>query len=73
MVAATLEDAVLVEKRPNLPGTTSAQRPNWSQALPLPLERLVTDSGVGRLVDVLAWRRSDATRDEGSGRPAAGG
>jgi 4-alpha-glucanotransferase len=38
LVAATLEDALAVEARPNLPGTTS-ERPNWSHALPLPLER----------------------------------
>ena len=36
-VAATLEDGLAMEHRPNLPGTTS-ERPNWSHALPLPLE-----------------------------------
>ena len=38
LVAATLEDALAVEARTNLPGTTS-ERPNWSHALPLPLEK----------------------------------
>ncbi len=46
LVAATLEDALSVEERVNLPGTVGAQRPNWSIALPLPLEELVEDAGV---------------------------
>jgi 4-alpha-glucanotransferase len=37
ILLATLEDALAVEERPNLPGTTR-ERPNWSLALPLPLE-----------------------------------
>jgi 4-alpha-glucanotransferase len=41
-----LEDALSVEERVNLPGTVGAQRPNWSIALPLPLEELVEDAGV---------------------------
>lgn len=39
-VTATLEDAAGVAERPNIPGTTEEQRPNWSIALPLPLEDL---------------------------------
>ncbi len=50
MVAATLEDALGVEERPNLPGTTSAQRANWSQPLPMPLEAITRDAGVASLV-----------------------
>ncbi|HEV2885710.1 MAG TPA: 4-alpha-glucanotransferase [Jatrophihabitans sp.] len=38
LLAATLEDAVGVERRPNLPGTTRQQ--NWSLPLPIPLEEL---------------------------------
>ncbi|MBI4493329.1 MAG: 4-alpha-glucanotransferase [Chloroflexi bacterium] len=41
LLAATLEDALAVEERPNMPGTT-AERPNWSLALPLPLEAIET-------------------------------
>jgi 4-alpha-glucanotransferase len=41
LVAATLEDALAVEDRTNLPGTTT-ERPNWSHALPLPLEQALT-------------------------------
>ena len=38
---ATLEDALAVEERPNVPATTH-ERPNWSLALPVPLEDLET-------------------------------
>jgi 4-alpha-glucanotransferase len=37
VVAATLEDALLVEERPNMPGTTD-QWPNWRIALPATIE-----------------------------------
>jgi 4-alpha-glucanotransferase len=39
LVAATLEDALAVEERPNMPGTVD-EWPNWSIALPVPLEDL---------------------------------
>jgi 4-alpha-glucanotransferase len=39
VVTATLDDAAAVEERPNLPGTTT-EWPNWSIALPMPLEEL---------------------------------
>ncbi|HEX2141090.1 MAG TPA: 4-alpha-glucanotransferase, partial [Candidatus Limnocylindria bacterium] len=42
LVAATLDDALRVERRPNLPGTTH-QHPNWSIPLPVPLEELMAD------------------------------
>jgi 4-alpha-glucanotransferase len=38
-VTATLEDALAVEERPNMPGTTM-EWPNWCLALPAPLEAL---------------------------------
>ncbi len=53
LVAATLEDALGVEERPNLPGTMAPQRPNWSRALPIPLEEIVDAPGVGALVEAL--------------------
>jgi 4-alpha-glucanotransferase len=40
-VTATLDDAFAVEERPNTPGTTT-EWPNWSLALPAPLEVLET-------------------------------
>jgi 4-alpha-glucanotransferase len=39
VIVATLEDALAVEERPNMPGTTT-QWPNWSLALPGGLEAL---------------------------------
>lgn len=54
LVAATLEDALRVEERPNLPGTVSAQRANWSLALPAPIEDLAADSRVASVVEAMA-------------------
>ncbi|MGQ0521607.1 MAG: 4-alpha-glucanotransferase [Actinomycetota bacterium] len=45
VLAASLDDALGVEERPNLPGTTT-ERPNWSLALPLPLEAIEADPTV---------------------------
>jgi 4-alpha-glucanotransferase len=53
LLVATLEDALGVEERPNLPGTTSERR-NWSRALPLPLEEVFERSlprQIGRALD----------------------
>lgn len=56
LVAATLEDALGVAERPNLPGTMAPARDNWSLALPVPLEEIREDPGVAELAEVL--RRS---------------
>jgi 4-alpha-glucanotransferase len=53
LVAATLEDALALRQRPNLPGTTD-ERPNWSLTLPVPLADVFTDPLVGRVVAALA-------------------
>lgn len=50
LAVATLEDALAVERRPNLPGTTEADRANWSIALPSTLEELAGDPFVARLI-----------------------
>ena len=52
LVAATLEDALALRQRPNLPGTTD-ERPNWSATLPVPLAEVFTDPLVNRVVDAL--------------------
>lgn len=54
-VLATLEDALGVEHRPNLPGTVD-EHPNWRVALPVPLERFDT-AGAGELAAELSRRR----------------
>ena len=57
VVTATLDDALCVEERPNLPGTT-VERPNWSLALPRPLEELMDDPVVAQIAEALQ-RRAD--------------
>jgi 4-alpha-glucanotransferase len=53
VVTATLEDALAVEERPNMPGTTT-DWPNWSLALPASLEDLETHG--------LAWAVAEPKR-----------
>jgi 4-alpha-glucanotransferase len=53
VVTATLEDALAVEERPNMPSTT-AEWPNWSLALPTPLGNLETQA--------LTWAVADTFR-----------
>ena len=53
LVTATLEDALAVEERPNMPGTTD-QWPNWSIALPAPLEEVEERPGPRRIAEALA-------------------
>jgi 4-alpha-glucanotransferase len=53
LVTATLDDALAVIERPNVPGTTR-ERPNWSLALPTPLETLETTPLALRLAAALA-------------------
>jgi 4-alpha-glucanotransferase len=52
LVGATLEDALALRRRPNLPGTTD-ERPNWSTTLPVPLAEVFTDPLVSRVVEAL--------------------
>ena len=53
ILTATFEDALGVEERPNQPGTTD-ERPNWSLALPLPLEAIEEHDGPRRIADALS-------------------
>jgi 4-alpha-glucanotransferase len=55
MVTATLDDGMCVHERPNLPGTTT-ERPNWSLALPTPIEELTQDRVVNRVASALGAR-----------------
>lgn len=52
VILATLDDALAVVERPNMPGTTTAW-PNWSLALPLPLEEIEEQELPRRLAKVL--------------------
>jgi 4-alpha-glucanotransferase len=60
VVTATLEDALAVEERPNMPSTTT-EWPNWSLALPTSLENLQTLAFTRAVADTLRRRRSPQT------------
>jgi len=61
LIAATLDDALCVEQRANMPGTTR-EWPNWSIALPAPLEELEADPRPRRLAEILSRRSSPPPR-----------
>jgi 4-alpha-glucanotransferase len=56
LVAATLDDALYVTERPNLPGTTT-QRPNWQYGLPMPLNEILDQPGVATTAAILGDRQ----------------
>ena len=57
LLAATLEDALGVAERPNLPGTTGDRRANWSLALPVPMEGIQTEPACRALAGILGSAR----------------
>jgi 4-alpha-glucanotransferase len=57
IVTATLDDALAVEERPNMPGTVS-EWPNWSIALPVPLEELEQAPLARLIAKAFAQRRA---------------
>jgi 4-alpha-glucanotransferase len=62
LVAATLEDALGVVDRPNVPGTTT-ERPNWTLPLPVPLDDLAGHPRVRRLAAILSKGMSGSVRE----------
>ena len=52
IVLASFEDALGIEERPNVPGTTT-ERPNWRLAMPKPLEDIERDDGVLRIAQAM--------------------
>jgi 4-alpha-glucanotransferase len=52
IVLVSLEDALGVEERPNVPGTTT-EWPNWRLALPTPIGEIERADGVLRIVEVM--------------------
>src|SRR5467141_4104984 len=52
IVLASLEDALGVIERPNVPGTTT-EFPNWRRALPNPIEEVEGADGVNRIADAM--------------------
>jgi 4-alpha-glucanotransferase len=61
ILTATLDDAMAVEERPNMPATTH-EWPNWSIALPEPLETLEKNRTASRIARVLSKGRKPARR-----------
>ena len=59
LLCATLEDAALAERRPNIPGA-DPDRPNWSLSLPRPIDEIVDDEVATSIAQVL----DRATREE---------
>jgi 4-alpha-glucanotransferase len=62
LVVAALDDALGVERRPNVPGTTT-ERPNWSLALPCAVEDLEGAPGIAATVAAMRTGRGDARPD----------
>ena len=60
LLNATLDDALAVPERPNLPGTTD-ERPNWSLALPVPLEDIEVNERVAAIRCALCRTRQPAS------------
>ncbi len=67
-VVATLDDALGVIERPNMPGTVD-EWPNWSLALPVAVEDLPDHPGVQGIADALRSRRSRHSRASHQGEP----
>jgi 4-alpha-glucanotransferase len=65
IVTATLEDAMAVEERPNMPATMH-EWPNWSLALPQPIETLMKAPLAKRIAKAFS-RRTRLRRSRGSG------
>ncbi len=62
ILTAALEDAAAVEERPNMPATMEDQHPNWSTALPLPIEELMQADLPRKIANALTRERSAIER-----------
>jgi 4-alpha-glucanotransferase len=65
LLSVTLEDALALEERPNFPATTNDQWPNWSQALPAPLETFPEHPLLNAVGEVCSRRRAAAKAPSG--------
>jgi len=57
LITATLDDALAVSERPNLPGTNIAT--NWSMTLPVPLE-MIKKKKLVREISRICSRKSES-------------
>jgi 4-alpha-glucanotransferase len=62
IVLASLEDALGVSERPNVPGTTT-EFPNWKLALPLSIEEIEKAAGPRRIAAVMKRARRNLSPD----------
>lgn len=60
VLAASLDDALTVEERPNIPATNGDQNPNWSLALPAPIEEVMESALARKIAMVLGARNKMA-------------
>ncbi len=65
LVTAGLEDALEVEERPNFPGTMT-EWPNWSIALPIPVEEIQSDARSASIAEIMKPRSIDPTEGPGN-------
>lgn len=56
ILTAALDDALCVEERPNVPATMEDKNPNWSIALPVPIEELMKAELPKRIAEALQRR-----------------
>ena len=61
VLTATLDDVLAVEERPNMPSTTT-EWPNWSIALPQPIEEIMVRPAALSIAKSLSRPRSKRTR-----------
>jgi 4-alpha-glucanotransferase len=71
IVLASLEDALAVHERPNVPGTT-AEFPNWRIALPATIEEIEQAEGPRRIVSEMAGAGRANHRPRRSREPSPG-
>lgn len=60
-VSATLDDAIGVEERPNMPSSMDHERPNWALALPETLETIRADRRVREIAAALEAHDAETT------------
>lgn len=63
LLAASLDDAMVVAERPNMPGTTDSW-PNWSIPLPVSLEDIEADPRPARIAASLMRLRPDSQEEQ---------
>ncbi|MDQ2843939.1 MAG: 4-alpha-glucanotransferase [Acidobacteriota bacterium] len=65
ILTAALDDAAAVAERPNMPATMSDKHPNWSIALPVPIEDLM-QAELPRRIAAALQRANQQTRQFGN-------